>query len=96
MPVTVHVVLNSDEIKKFLQTDPGIEEDLTRRGQAVAEHAEAQMSDPARDGEPHFAVAHLVGHDRQRVSVRTRTAQARIAEAQEHVLLKSVDAARSP
>jgi 23S rRNA G2445 N2-methylase RlmL len=47
------------------------------------------------DGE-NFETSHFVGHDRQRATVRTATHAARKAEAEDHVLLSAVDAARSP
>ncbi len=92
----IKIELHSDAIKQFLQTDPGIGEDLTRRAEAVRDKANERMPDPPRKADEHFTANVWAGRDRQRASVRTTSYEAKVAEAQDHVLLSSLDAARSP
>lgn len=92
----IRVELHKDAIREFLKTDPGIGEDLTRRAEAVRDKANEKIPDPPRRAGEHFSAQVWVGRDRQRASVRTTSGEAKRAEAEDHVLLSSLDAARSP
>jgi hypothetical protein len=92
----IRIELHKDAIKQFLQTDPGIGEDLTKRSEAVRDKANEKMPSPPHKADEHFSSHVWVGHDRQRASVRTTSQEAKRAEAEDHVLLSSLDAARSP
>ena len=96
MAMQVRIELNPDGIRNLLRTDPGIAEDLQTRADAVRDTANAKMPDPPRSADEHFDAAVWVGFDRQRATVRTASLEAKQAEAQDHVLLSSLDAARSP
>lgn len=85
MPAKVRIELDSAEIRNMLKTDPGIRDDLERRAEAVRDRA---------GGEPDYESSVWTGFDRQRASVRTNTADARRAEAENHTLMSALDAAR--
>lgn len=91
MAVQVRIELNSAGIRQFLSTDPGIKDDLQARADAVQQSADSKLS----SGEGHEASVY-VGRDRQRATIRTATFEARQAEAENHTLTSSLDAARSP
>lgn len=84
MPTKVRIVLNSDGIKQLLQSKE-IEQDMKRRGDAVAE---------AAGGAPDYVCESWVGFDRARATVRTATHKARRDEANDRTLTRSIDAAR--
>ena len=67
-----------------VRSSPGVQADLHRRAQAIAE--------AAGDG---FEVNERVGKHRARASVRTETFKARRAEAQDKVLTTAIDAGRT-
>lgn len=79
------IVWNDANVVKFLKTDPGIHADLERRSTAVRD---------AAGGIPHYLSAVEVGRDRQRAAVWTWSYEAKIDEAEEHNLLRALDAAR--
>lgn len=95
MAVQVRIELNTEGIKRFLQTDEGIGKDLKSRADRVKDSADAKIPDPPRSADEHHTASVWVGHDRQRASVRTTSIEAKKAEAHDHTLLSSVDAARS-
>lgn len=76
---------NDANVVKWLKTDPGIRADLERRSTAVRD---------AAGGIPHYLSAVEVGRDRQRAAVWTWSYEAMISEAEEHNLLRALDAAR--
>jgi hypothetical protein len=76
---------NDPNVIKFLKTDPGIHADLERRSTAVRD---------AAGGLPHYRSAVEAGRDRQRAAVWTWTYEAMVSEAEEHNLLRALDAAR--
>ena len=97
MPGTVRIELDPAAIRQFLQTDAGIGEDLKRRAEAVKDDADSKMDNPPTgNADEHHSATVWVGQDRQRASVRTVSPEAKRREAEDHTLLSSVDAARSP
>lgn len=81
----VRIKVNRKEIRRLLRGEgeySGVREDLERRGRAVAEAAG-----------PGMEVDTTVGRNRLRVSVRTATPEAVLAEAKDRTLSKAVDAA---
>ena len=79
---SVQLKLNGKGIQDLLKA-PGVQADLERRGRAVA----------AAAGEGHEVTAR-VGKTRARVSVRTATPEAMVAEATDRTLSADIDAAR--
>ena len=96
MAMQVKIELNSQGIKDFLRTDQGIKDDLQARADRVKDAADNKIPNPPRGVDEHHTATVWVGADRQRASVRTTSAEAKHAEARDHTLLSSVDAARSP
>lgn len=94
MPTKIRIVLDQDGIRNLLKTDPGIRDDLQARADAIKAKADegVQFSSGVED---HNAAV-WVGRDRQRATVRTVSHAARVAEAEDHNLLKALDAGRSP
>jgi hypothetical protein len=93
----IRIVLNSPGIAAFLKTDPGIQADLERRANAVKHEADGKIQDPpSGHATEHHKATVWVGSDRQRATIRTSSREARISEAENHTLLSSLDAARSP
>jgi hypothetical protein len=91
MAVQVKIELHPDAIKNLLRTDQGIHDDLESRGEKVRDSANQKTGD-----EFDHESAVYVGFDRQRAVVRTASQEARVEEAENHTLLSSLDAARSP
>lgn len=87
MATKIRVDLNRAGIIKAL-TDPGVEADLMRRGNASA----AQARSNSKGGE--FLVTARRGKTRVRVSVITVNYSARRAEAADRALTRALDAAR--
>lgn len=84
MSVKIRIQLNSEGIVQLLQSD-GVKNDIERRANAVAN---------AAGGEPDYIADAWVGKDRARGTVRTATHKARVDEAENRTLTRSVDAAR--
>lgn len=82
---SVRIEMDKAAIGKMLREDPGIRADLQGRVDKVV----------AAAGEGHEGSV-WVGKDRQRGTVRTANHQAAASEANDHTLLKALDAARSP
>jgi len=91
----VEIKLNSEEIRKFLQTDEGITKDVQARADNIRDTAESAMGAPPRRAAEHFNSATWVGKDRVHGRVKTVSHEARVAEAEQHVLTRSLDAGRN-
>lgn len=80
--MTVLIVVNHDAIGELLKS-PEIQADLLARGNRIA--------GAAGDG---IEVEPTIGRNRARVTVRTATTDARIAEATDRTLTRAIDAGR--
>lgn len=78
----VKIELNKDAIRDLLRS-ADVEHELMDRGEAIARAA----------GDGHV-VDSFQGHDRVHVVVRTETHEAKLAEAEDRNLTRSIDAAR--
>ncbi|SDP09256.1 hypothetical protein SAMN04515671_2919 [Nakamurella panacisegetis] len=76
------IVLNEKGFRE-LRRSPEVEADLVARGRRVAAAAGAG-----------FEAQSWIGRNRNRVTVRTATPEARAADAREHKLLGALDAGR--
>lgn len=76
------LTLNSDAMRDILRSD-GVRDDLARRAERVRAHAGPGMAAEAE-----------IGKERARASVWTDTFEARVAEARDRTLTRSIDAAR--
>jgi hypothetical protein len=92
MATKVRVVLNPAGIANLLKTDPGIAADLKARSEAIKDKADSGVQGQG----PHHAANVWTGKDRQRATVRTVSRAAKVAEAEDHNLMKALDAGRSP
>ena len=79
----MRIVLNRKGMRELLRSD-GVAEDLERRGQAIA----------AAAGDGVEAESAYLGKNRARVTVRTATTEARIAEAKDRVLTRAIETGR--
>lgn len=82
MAQTVRIVLNRQGVRDLLRSHE-VSADLERRAKRIA--------NAAGDG---MEVEATTGRNRARVSVRTATTEAILAEAKERTLTKSLDAGR--
>lgn len=78
----MRIELNSDAIDDLLKSDE-VQEELERRARLIADHAG-----------PGMEVEVSVGATRARATVRTGTAEARLAEARDRRLTFALDAGR--
>jgi hypothetical protein len=96
MPAKIRIVLNPAGIRELLTQDQGIKDDLSDRAEAIKRQADAGVTDNSgADVEDHI-VDEWTGKDRSRATIRTNSYAARVAEAEDHNLLKALDAGRSP
>jgi hypothetical protein len=80
--MAVLVKLNHNGVRQLLQS-PGVLAELKRRGERIAAAAG-----------PGFEAEGFVGRNRARVTVRTATVEAMVAQAEDDVLTKAIPAGR--
>jgi len=90
----IEIKLRSEEIRRMLMTDEGITKDVAARADNIRDSAERKMPEPPRRAAEHFNSATWVGKDRVHGRVKTVSQEARVAEAEAHVLTSSLDAGR--
>lgn len=89
MAASVRIELNRKGVSELLKSDE-VRYDLQKRASAIAAAANSpEVAEFNRDG---YEARSFVGHDRAQAVVRTATRKAKESEAENHTLLRALQA----